>query len=192
MWTPEQAREMGKRKGGRPKGRKNRRTIEREQAKREMDARTFNNIHPLYDAKMTLALGQKFLYRIDKKWIQKGKSGYWVDKPAVIVTDPQEIAEYLDGLLNKGGDGASYHYITTKEPSIQAIDSLMDSAFGKPKTEDFTAMPAWMVPVIVMEGPARPATAIRGLESDQYSVTIPTYDGSDTNQTTREDDTPAS
>ena len=123
------ARENGK-KGGRPKGRKNDKTIERELVLAEMKDRIGKIAQRLLDAQVSIATGQQFLYKIhtNKKGIK--------EKPELI-TDTSTIEAYLNGELNsdmeaKGGEESDdYYYITTKEPSNYALDSLFDRTFGK-------------------------------------------------------------
>lgn len=94
----------------------------------------------LYIAQRTLARGQTFLYKIEKERIEGPKGGVsYRSKPPKQVTDPEEVLRYLEREVDKAnGDiedefdrSATYYYITTKEPSNQALDSLLDRTFGK-------------------------------------------------------------
>lgn len=120
------ARENGK-KGGRPLGRKNLATIEKELELQYIKERVSKAKEKLLDAQISLAQGVSFLYRIDKD--AKGK-----DKKPELVTSQWEIEQYLSGET----DADSYYYITTQKPENNAIDSLLDRTVGKPKDPEST------------------------------------------------------
>lgn len=88
----------------------------------------------LLDRQLSVAVGQSFLYRMDKYWIATSKnSGRWGAKPPVIVDDPDEIRRYLEGEFDGASDtdgSASYYFITTKEPNTRAIENMLDRALG--------------------------------------------------------------
>jgi hypothetical protein len=71
-------------KGGRPPGRKNERTLEREAQLERFKQRVFEAFDPLIDAQLSLARGLSYLYKLDID--EDGKHG----KP-ILVTDPEEI-----------------------------------------------------------------------------------------------------
>jgi hypothetical protein len=113
---------------GRPKGVPNKATLEKKIIEEELKQRILNNAQRLLDAQLSLSQGVSYLYRIDKD--EKGKK----EKP-VLVSDPVEIAEFLDGEYGDGeslSDDSSYYYITTERPNNMSIDSLLDRTFGKP------------------------------------------------------------
>lgn len=121
----------GKREGaGRKKGSKDAKTLERERVLKEVRQRILKNAQRILDGQLSIGLGQQFLYRIDTEIDSKGKKTR--SKP-VLVTDPEEIKDYLDG---EYGDGESmnteteYYFITTKEPNNMALDSMLDRTFG--------------------------------------------------------------
>jgi hypothetical protein len=126
-------------KGGRPPGRKDNKTLEKDAVKAAINKRVFEMSGVLINAQATLAKGQTFLYRIDKiKHVgPKGGISYQNQKP-VLVTSQQEIEDYLNDLVENGDmdndkdPSASYYYLTAKEPSNMAIDSLFNRTFGKP------------------------------------------------------------
>lgn len=133
------SRENGK-KGGRPKGSKSASTIEREAVLAAFRDRVARNADILFDAQLTLARGQTFLYKIEKEWVDTGKGkGFYRKKKPRIVTAQWEIESYLEGEVSEGDPdddqdpAATYYFLTTKEPSNFAIDSLLDRAFGKSK-----------------------------------------------------------
>lgn len=142
--TPEQLRKFGK-LGGRPKGRKNSKTIEKEIIKKHFDERILRATDSLIDAQLSLARGQTFLYKIEKEWVKTGESkngkeqGYWRSLKPKLVENTHEIESYLEGLTDEGDvdddqdPGATYYFLTTKEPNNMAIDSLHNRVHGKPK-----------------------------------------------------------
>ncbi len=125
---PGQASKENGKKGGRPKGRKNEATIEKERELNAVKQRIMKNAQRIIDSQLSLSQGQQFLYRIDTN--KKG-----IKSKPVLITDSEEIANYLDGEF---GDGESlnteteYYFITTKEPNNMAADSMLNRAFGKP------------------------------------------------------------
>ena len=146
--TREQAIINGK-KGGRKLGGKNVATIVKEQVQEKLTQRVFGIIPNLITAQASLARGQQFLYKIEKEFVKTGgtnkngeEKGYWRNLKPKLVTSEWEIQSYVDGKVEEGDmedqndSGATYYYITTKEPDNQAIDSLLDRVLGKPKNED--------------------------------------------------------
>jgi hypothetical protein len=127
------ARENGK-KGGRPKGSKSPATLEREAVQAALRQRTLRNADVLYDAQITLAKGQTFLYKIEKYYEGSGKNRVLKRKKPQLVTSQYEIEDYLENRLDEGDledKEATYYFLTTKEPNNQAIDSMLDRALGK-------------------------------------------------------------
>lgn len=123
----------GKREGsGRRRGSRNEASLEKDRVLNEVRQRIMRKADGILNAQLSLAQGQQFLYRIDTEVVNNKK----VKSKPVLVTDPEEIANYLDG---EYGDGESvnteteYYFITTKEPSNMAIDSMFDRTFDKPK-----------------------------------------------------------
>lgn len=78
---------------------------------------------------MNAALGEKYLYKIVMTVGKNGKSY----KKHVRVTDPEEIQYYLDNPLET--ENETYYYISTKEPDINAANSLIDRFMGRPTTK---------------------------------------------------------
>lgn len=130
----------GKRPGsGAKKGKKTAKVIEREEVLRQWREKAAERAMFLLDKQTHLAAGQTFLYRIDKERI--GRNIYRNKKP-VLVESEFEIRQYLDDLVSGKihGDSeddsdpsASFYFMTAKEPSNQAIDSMMDRTFGRAK-----------------------------------------------------------
>lgn len=154
-------------KGGRPRGRKNDKTLEREAVLKAFQARAMKAADVLFDAQLTIARGQTFLYKIEKEYVKTGKSGFYKKKKPRLVTSQWEIEAYLEGRLreaeNEDDDqdpSATYYFITTKEPSNFAIDSLLDRTLGKVKqsidhTSEGKAMPQPLLYVLDNNGNAK-------------------------------------
>lgn len=136
----------GKRPGaGRPSGAKNVATLERNKVLEGIRQRVMQKADFLFDKQLQLAAGQQFLYKIEKEYIDLGetkggkKKGYYKAKRPKLVTEEWEIRAYLENLVDKvNGDiedefdpAATYYFITTKEPSNQALDSMLDRTFGR-------------------------------------------------------------
>ncbi len=128
--TPEHAaknRENGK-KGGRPLGVLNRETLERKKVEDAVRQRILLHADTIINSQLFLAKGLTYIYRIDEKEVNGKKV-----REHVLVTDPDEIKDFLDE--HHGGAGVvddSYYYITTKDPSNIAADSLLNRGIGKP------------------------------------------------------------
>ena len=110
-------------KGGRPSGRKNAITLEREAQLERFRQRVFQAFDPLITAQLSLARGLSYLYKLDLDG--DGNQG----KP-ILVTDPEEIRAYLADDYNTLD--TTYYYITTKAPETAALKDLWDRALGKP------------------------------------------------------------
>src|SRR5690242_3092416 len=92
----------GKRPGaGRPKGKKNATTLEKERVFEEVRQRIMKNAQRILDGQMSLARGQQFLYVIRTETDAKGKKTR--SRPE-LVTDPEVIAAFLDGEYGDGDD----------------------------------------------------------------------------------------
>ena len=137
------ARENGK-KGGRPPGRKNNATLEKEAVLKAMQQRIMSQADHLLDAQFTIALGQTFLFKIEKYYVKegKGKGKKLIVKDPKLVTDVEEIRMYLQGIVDeentieagetpeRSKPDDDYYFITTKEPSNQALESVFKRTFG--------------------------------------------------------------
>lgn len=131
----DQSRENGK-LGGRPPGRKNEATLEKEAVDLAIRQRILQKADQILNAQMSIAQGQQFLYKIEKTKIvgPKGGVSYRSERPK-LVTSEYEIQSYLDGLVEDSDldePGDTYYFISTKEPSNMAIDSMFNRALGKP------------------------------------------------------------
>jgi hypothetical protein len=121
---------------GRKPGTKNPETLQKEAVLKEFRGRVMNAADVLFNAQLSLARGMSFLYKIEKELIIGPKGGEsWKKLPPKRVESTIEIESYLNGEIGDtdldDGTGATYYYITTKEPNNQAIDSMLDRVFGK-------------------------------------------------------------
>jgi len=128
-------------KGGRPKGSKMPKTLERDKVFAEWRQKAMRAADVLLQSQLALARGSQYLFRIDKDPVygKNGKiTGYKNRKP-VRVVNPTEMEEYLAGMIEQGDDsddkdpGAAYYFLTAKDPENQAIADIMNRAYGKPK-----------------------------------------------------------
>lgn len=103
-------------KGGRPKGRKNNSTLEREAVAAEVRQRIMRNADRLVTAQLSVAEGCSFLCR-------KEKGGKYS-----IVKDEVSILRFLNGEL----DPDMFEYIHTERPNNFAIQDMLNRALGKP------------------------------------------------------------
>lgn len=123
----------GRREGaGRKPGSENEETRQRRIAERDYKMRVVTHIHDLFNSQLALAKGLTFMYRIDE---EKNEDGKVLKRKHVIVENPEEVRDILDGLdgAESGVVDDNYYYITTKIPDIKAIDSMLDRVFGRPK-----------------------------------------------------------
>lgn len=115
---------------GRPKGSQNKATKERKAVEEAFTQRVMEHADDLFNAQYNLATGTAYVYRVDETEDDKGKK----KRDHVLVTDPDEIKEVLDETDGSGGVvDENYYYITTRSPSNQAIESLLNRAIGKPQ-----------------------------------------------------------
>lgn len=109
--------------------------------KKAFDQRVMQVANPLFNAQARLAMGLSYLFRVDKYEARTGKGQdvniEYRKKPAVIVTDSNEIKEYIDnisqGKTYHEDDECEYYYIHTVKPDNQAIDSMLNRTFGRAK-----------------------------------------------------------
>lgn len=121
------ARAGNNHKGGRPKGSKDKSTIEKERVLAEYRKKIMQHADILFKNQMHLAQGVSYLYKF-----VKGKQ-----KP-VLVTNPEEIEEYITSEMgqhikneDKIDKDANYYFISTERPDNRAIDSMLDRTFGR-------------------------------------------------------------
>ena len=140
------ARENGK-KGGRPPGKKTPAVIERDASIKAFRERVAKNTDLLFMQQLSLAKGAQYLFRIDKEWVKTGskkngeENGFWRNKKPVLVESPSEMLQYLEDEIVNGDDqdeqdpASSYYFLVAKDPSNQAIDSMLDRTYGRAKSE---------------------------------------------------------
>lgn len=116
----------GKRAGsGRPKGKLDKRTIDRNKIKAAYLDRIAKNADELFNAQFSLARGLQMLFMIETD--SKGNK-----RPAQQITDTKTIKQYLDGELN--GEGSDeYYFIAAQKPDNKAITDMLNRSFGKPQ-----------------------------------------------------------
>jgi hypothetical protein len=113
----------GQRFGGKPKGFKAQKTLEKEAARELTRAFVTDRLVPLLEAKYANATGIRHLMMRD----ESGK----FERVAVDANDPQVAAAQIDAAL---GTGHAF-WIYTKDPSEQASKDLLDRAIDKPKEQ---------------------------------------------------------
>ncbi len=119
--------ELG-RKGSR-KGKKNKKTIDRERMLKEMQDHVASKSRTLMTSQMILAMGTIKVFRIDTETVGSGK-----EKKPVLVTSDYEIINALDYYYAEGespNDDDTYYFVSTKDPDNHAIKDLLDRTFGK-------------------------------------------------------------
>lgn len=134
------ARENGK-KGGRPKGRKDNKTLEKELVLRMYEKEALKYALPILQKQIHLIKGQTYLYRIDKEWVKThGKNGYWKKLKPELVESSSEIQEYLERAITNDEDmndnnesGSSYYFMTSKDPDGATMEKVLSRLFGTPK-----------------------------------------------------------
>lgn len=116
---------------GRPKGMKNKATLEREAVQAAMQQQIMGKAKQLINAGLISAMGQTFVYRIDEELSSKGNV---IGRKHVLVTDPDEIGIALDAIEEGGkSEEDKYYYVSATGPDHKAVQMLLDRAFGKPK-----------------------------------------------------------
>src|SRR4051812_42190217 len=110
----------GRRPGaGRKKGSKEAATLQKEAVLVALRQRIMQSADLLFDAQMTLARGQTFLYKIEKYYEKVGNQRVLRRKKPQLVTEQWEIEAYLEGKIVEGeleDYEATYYFITTKLP----------------------------------------------------------------------------
>jgi len=132
---------------GKKKGKKHAATLERVKVLESFRQKVMGLADQLLHNQLTLANGQQFLYKIEKKFIKTGKrkkdgkpTGYYRNKKPELVTDQATIFWYIENMVDlangdiedKTNPEDTYYFITTKEPNNQANDSLLNRTFGHP------------------------------------------------------------
>ncbi|MEK6281861.1 MAG: hypothetical protein AABN95_16025 [Acidobacteriota bacterium] len=120
----------GKREGaGKPRGSKNKATLEKQKVAEAFNQRVMVKADALFNAQLLLALGSMKVFRIDETEGEKGKT----KREHVHVTDPHEIKALLDEHDGLSGtvDGV-YYYFADVLPDNKAIEGMLNRSLGKP------------------------------------------------------------
>lgn len=113
----------GVRFGGKPKGFKAQKTLEKEAARELTRAFVTDRLIPLLEAKFANATGIRHL-------MMREKNGKF-ERVAVDASDPSVAAAQIDAALKTG----NAFWIYTKDPNDQASKDLLDRAIDKPKEQ---------------------------------------------------------
>lgn len=118
---------------GRPLHSKNPDTIEKEEAIRQFKERVARHTDRIFNSQLDLALGEKYLMVV--RTIGKGTKQR---RETEIISDPELIKQYLDEELTDSNE--EYYFMTTKGANNQALEALLNRAYGRPKdTLDVTS-----------------------------------------------------
>jgi hypothetical protein len=112
---------------GRPKHGKNQSTIVKEEAERQFKERVAKNVDRLFNSQLDLALGEKYLMVTTTIG-----TGTRQRRETSIVTDPQIIKQFLDDESSLNDD-TEYYFMSTKPANNQALEGMMNRAFGRAK-----------------------------------------------------------
>lgn len=117
--------------GGKKKGTKNKKTIEKAKALEVYQQAILKELKPLMSAHFAVAKGTQIIIARDKVWDDKKKrkvrKGRWVR-----ITRLDDILELMNSPDKEGED---YYIIYTQDPNPKALEDLMNRVFGKPKEE---------------------------------------------------------
>lgn len=115
---------------GRPKGSMSEKSKLKMKKKELFERRIGKNLGKLFNAQLSLATGLQYVFKREKI-VYKDKKGVakWKWSHLEVVTDPKEIAAYLDGEYKESA--VAYYTITVEKPDAKAIDSLIDRYMGK-------------------------------------------------------------
>ncbi len=115
--------------------------------------RTLKVADVLFESQLSLARGAQYLFRIDKEWIKTGEGkngerGYWRNKKPVMVTNPEEMRQYLEDEFCSGDaeddhdPSAAYYFLVERDPQNSAIEDMQNRGLGPVKHElDITITP---------------------------------------------------
>ncbi len=114
--------------GGRPKGSKSSKTIEKEIALKQVQQMVLKEVIPLFRSALNSATGLTVMFQ-RKKVKNKITKKFERTGDLVRVVDVNRVEDLLKGTCS----GEDWYYITTKDPNIQALKELLDRTFGKSK-----------------------------------------------------------
>lgn len=120
---------------GRPKGALNKNTKSALEAKKHFIERVHKHVDELFDAQLQLAKGETVVMVKIKERDDDGKVKKIYHE---IVTDPETIRQVIDNEYGYGTDTYEniddedrYHYVVTKPANNQAIEGMLNRAYGK-------------------------------------------------------------
>lgn len=116
--TPEHARRIGKLYGGRPKGKKNKATLEKEKVMAAVRQQILKKADKLINSQVITALGTYKIVVIEK-----------VD--GIMRATTVRDNDHMDELLNTGVLGKDYLIVAGSVPDWKAGDALLNRALGK-------------------------------------------------------------
>lgn len=124
---------------GKKKGSKHVATLNREVVLKAYRELGMSATRIIFNSQLHLAIGQTFLYKIEKEVVVGPKGGKTIRaKPPKLVTEQWEIESFLMREVNEMNGEAqpldredTYYFLTTKEPRNDAADSILDRTFGK-------------------------------------------------------------
>lgn len=134
-------------KAGRKPGSYSAKTLDRMKVAEAIRQRTLKVADLLFEKQLSLARGAEYLFRIDKEWIKTGnkkngeENGFWRNKKPVMVTNPEEMRQYLEDEFCSGDveddhdPSAAYYFLSARDPMNQAIESMQDRGLGPVKQE---------------------------------------------------------
>lgn len=110
--------------GGRRLGSKNKKTIEKDQAREAFRQLVLQRLKPIFEHQYSLVKGTAYLYRI-----VESNGG----KEQILVTDPDEIGDVIAQMDTWEGQVVNdqYYYITVRAPENSAIKDMLDRALDK-------------------------------------------------------------
>lgn len=112
---------------GRPKGHVTDETKAKQRAMRAWRLRAAKMVSSLMNAQLSLAMGSYALYQ--RGW-KKNPDGTKERIGVKRIEDPAIIEQYLNGELSSD----DYYYLELQRPHNDALDSILDRAFGRPVT----------------------------------------------------------
>jgi len=119
----------GKPVGGRKPGKVSEQKMILKLQKEALQKRIASHADQLFNAQFNLAVGQTMLF---VKVTERDSKGKPLRTYHERVESQETIKEYLDD-EDAMNDDEHYYYITTRPANNQALTSLLDRAFGKPK-----------------------------------------------------------
>lgn len=128
--TKAEANRINGKKGGRPKGRKNDRTLEREASRKAYEQWVLDKLNPLFQAQLLAALGQVFVFRKEHHGTGASKRIEHVQ-----LTEPIEIADALDRIANDENGFSTedgFCYVMAKAPEFRAAEAMLNRGIGTP------------------------------------------------------------